>query len=156
MWCQFQWHNKKKWTRSSTFIGITLEAQQLDLPDSAQFHAWKGLFRAIVTFSCEAATSGVCSAVDARTTSQQSDYSGLWPRGPPSWLKGPQCLSMYHGRQLPDHTLTWIQWRHGITLHRGEGCGIQMVYSTGVDCFGPFTMKVGCRTEKQRGLTHKC
>lgn len=38
----------------------------------------------------------------------------------------------------------------------GEGCGMQMVYSTGVDCFGPFIMKVGCRTEKRRGLTYKC
>lgn len=45
----------------------------------------------------------------------------LGPKGLlPSWLKGPQCLSMYPGRQLPGHTFTWIQWRHGITLHRGK------------------------------------
>lgn len=29
-------------------------------------------------------------------------------------------------------------------------------YSTGVDCFGPFTIKVGRRTEKRWGIVYKC
>lgn len=29
-------------------------------------------------------------------------------------------------------------------------------YSSGVDCFGPFMVKIGCRTEKRWGIVFKC
>lgn len=32
----------------------------------------------------------------------------------------------------------------------------QPFYSTGVDCFGPFTVKIGHRTEKRWGMVFKC
>ncbi len=33
---------------------------------------------------------------------------------------------------------------------------LRLFYSTGIDCFGPFQVKLGCRCEKLSGILYKC
>jgi len=234
--------------RKSTLIGMISEAQNSDLPDPAQFHTWKDLVQATVTFLHGAAASSKCQTADAATyisaeklllaQAQQDSFPGelkalkvgrLIPTDSrlvtlsPEYDEATGLLRvggrLRHAEDLeadaiypiildPAHQITklliqdfdlkllhpgpervlaemrrkyWVlRGREAIRRHQHSCMECQFwrakpdiprmadlppsrlriykppFYSTGVDCFGPFIVKIGRRTEKRWGIVYKC